>query len=436
MGNTCTKTGEVADNRKDGRQYRDESPQQNKPSPSQRTTAGEQAAATSPSAAPSPRVGGEAPAGAEATAVVKNIEALQHTLKPTVSVVTAALRHDEFRQFTSIFARGKATLAVASCAPAQRPRHILAAGEDRSMVLLNYETGHVMRRWVHAHKNDINCITTPTPTGLFATASRDKTVKLWDFTSDGSVAELLGHTLNVTSIDMSANADLLVSGSKDNTVRLWDVSRAEELFCGDVKLNIVHFVRFMPSMNCVAQGGEDLAVRLWDVRTRGSHSELHLGKTVEGMDYYPVCCDTVPGNSHTLLTGHNGVNGCGSYVAQWDVRTGKRVALFKGHNATVSAVRMVAPGVYGQGSFFTSSDDGTFGVWNLEDGEEAGEVQLPVEHHFRLPEGRVTSFEAEENGDTVIALDDGCIVILRPSKSGDSVVPSKRLRYIGVLTAR
>ncbi|KAI5690425.1 WD domain [Leishmania braziliensis] len=424
MGNTCAKTSEVVDNRNNS-QYRDEDLKQYK-TKQQIKSKDAQSFLTKE----------EVIAEHETTSVVKNIEALQHMMKPVVSVVTSELRHEDFRQFTSVFARGKAALAVASCAQVQQPRHVLLAGEDRSVALLNYETGHVMRRWVHAHGGDINCITTPTPSGLFATASRDRTVKVWDFTSNGSLAELRGHTMNVTSIDTNPGGNLLVSGSRDNTVRLWDVNRAEELFCGDVKLNLVHFVRFMSSMNCVAQGGEDLVIRLWDVRTQGSHSDLCLSKTIEGMDYYPVCCETIPENPYMLLTGHNGVNSCGSYVAEWDVRTGKRVALYKGHDATVSCVRMVAANIYGKGSFFTSSDDGTIGVWNLEDGKMNREVQLSVEHRFCLPEGHITAFVAEDNGDIIITLDDGCVIALRPVVRGEFVIPSLRLRYVGVLTVQ
>ncbi|KAG5505647.1 hypothetical protein JKF63_04982 [Porcisia hertigi] len=421
MGNTCMKTGEAVDHH-NGAVY------------NEYVSGGKK---TKQHAMPGKAVGTpekkkEVFAG-ETTAVVNKIEALQHTLKPIVSVVNPALRHQEFRQFTSVFAPGRAVLALASCARFQGPQHILAAGEDRCVALLNYETGHVMRRWVHAHENDINCITTPSSSGRFATASRDKTVKVWDFNSDGPLACLRGHTLNVTCVDTTADYNLLVSGSKDNTVRLWNVERAEEIFCGDIKLNIVRFVRFMPLMNCVAQGSEDLAVRLWDVRTKGSHSDLHLSKTIEGMGYYPVCCETVPDDPHMLLTGHCGVNGCGSYVTQWDVRTGKCMALYRGHSFTVSSVRMVAASVYGKGSFFTSSYDGTFGIWNLEDGEANREVDLSAEHQFHLPEGRVTTFEAEDNGDTVIALDSGCLVVLRPAIRDDSVIPSLRLRYVGVL---
>lgn len=438
MGNKCFKSSEVVENRK-GESYNEEPPKRDKKTPrskSEKSTASPKATSRSLSPPPAQQQKNGEDATPQQIVVVNTIEALQHTLKPTVSVIATALRHDEFRQFTSIFAPNKAALAVASCTRAKRPLHVLAAGEDRSVALLNYETGHVMRRWMHAHQDDVNCITTPTSNGFFATASRDKVVKVWDFISDGSVTELQGHTLNVTSADMSPDGALIVSGSKDNTVRLWDVEKSEELYCGDLKLNVVHFVKFMPSMQCVAQGGEDLAVRLWDIRTQNSHRDLQLAKTIEGMDYYPVCCETVPDNANLLLTGHNGVNECGSYVAEWDIRTGKRLATYQGHKATVSNVKMVTPRVYGAGSFFTASDDGTFGVWNRDDGEHKGEVNLAVEHQFRFPEGRVTCFTAEENGDTVIALDDGCLVVLRPVSKDGAVVPSFRLRYVGVLKPR
>jgi WD40 repeat protein len=443
MGNKCAKGSDVAENRRAEDEV-EEPPKRDKKTPhskSGKSTPSPKLASRSASPPPVTTqhkndAEDAASAGLHDTVVMSNIEALQHTLKPTVSVIPTALRHSEFRQFTSIFAQNKAALAVASCSRAKQPLHVLAAGEDRCIALLNYETGHVMRRWVHAHHDDINCITTPTTSGHFATASRDKMVRVWDFTSESWVAQLEGHTLNVTSADMSADASLIVSGSKDNTVRLWDVARAEELYCGDVKLNVVHFVKFMPSVQCVAQGGEDLAVRLWDVRTQNSHCDLQLSKTIEGMDYYPVCCETVPDNTNILLTGHNGVNGCGSYVAEWDIRTGKRLATYEGHKATVSNVKMVAPRVYGDGTFFSASDDGTFGVWNREDGERTGEVHLAVEHQFRFPEGRITCFDAEENGDTVVSTDDGCLVVLRPVAKDGAVVPSFRLRYVGALKPR
>lgn len=371
--------------------------------------------------------------GHQKSGVIKSIEALQHTMRPVVSIVSPELLHNDFRQFTQIFARNKAALSIVSCEPVGRSRNVLVAGEDCSIAQLNYETGHVMRRWVHAHQNDINKITKPVSSGLFATASRDRVVKVWNFSSDRAVAELEGHTLNVSSVDMHPDGNLLVSGSKDNTVRLWDISRGEELFCGDVKLNVVHFVEFMPEMRCVVQGGEDLAIRLWDVRTRGNQSDLELSKTIQEMDYYPVCCSVVPGQPYSVLVGHNGVNKCGGYVTQWDLRTGRRMCIYNGHSSTVSNIDFASPKMYGEGVFLTSSDDGTMGVWSVAEGGAATEVNLEKTQCFAIPEGRITSFETERNGDTVVTLDDGCLVVFRPDMMNDAVIPSLRFRYVGIM---
>lgn len=363
---------------------------------------------------------------------VSQIEALQHTMSPSVQVVEQELLHPDFRQFTPIFPMGMAALSVVSCRNANLQSQILVGGQDRSVALLNYETGHVLRRWVCAHENDINCITPPLASGVFATGSRDRVVKVWDVNKDDPVAELTGHTLNVPSVDIFAEGHYVVSGSKDNTVRLWDVETATELFCGNIKQNVVHFVRHVSSMNCVAQGGEDLTVRLWDVRTEGAKTDLSLSATIDEMDYYPVCCDLIPGKEYGLLTGHNGVNDVGSFIAEWDIRMCRRVRTYYGHKGTVNCVfASNSEDMYGLETFFSASEDGTIGIWPLLAEDAAEEVDQTVQHQFRVPEGKITSCECETNGDIVASLSQGCLVVFRPVMRNETVMPTQRYRYVG-----
>ncbi|EPY25797.1 WD repeat domain 31 [Strigomonas culicis] len=362
--------------------------------------------------------------------VIHEIEALQHTMKPTVSVVPSSLLHPSFRQFTPMFAEGTAALSVASCKNANAPQQVLVGGEDCSIALLNYETGHVIRRWVHAHGRDVNVITRPLKNGCFATGSRDKAVKVWSLTQDDSIADLEGHSLNVTSVDMHPDSTLVVSGSKDNTVRLWDVNRKEELYCGDIKLNLVHFVRFVPTVNCVAQGGEDLTLRLWDVRSGAGGKDLSLSCTLEGLDYYPTCCEIVESQPHCILTGHNGVNGCGSYICEWDLRMQKCLRMYLGHKETVTALRG-GSSFYGTDRFFSVSQDNVIGSWHLEKDASVEEVHRPEANGVSVLEGRMTSMECEENGDLITTHASGCVVVYRPL--GKDSVPSQRYRYIGVM---
>jgi WD40 repeat protein len=57
-----------------------------------------------------------------------------------------------------------------------------------------------------------------------ATASWDKTVKLWDADTGIESLTLKGHANLVTDIAFSPEGKLLASGSADRTIRIWNVA--------------------------------------------------------------------------------------------------------------------------------------------------------------------------------------------------------------------
>ncbi|HEY9298208.1 MAG TPA: AAA-like domain-containing protein, partial [Phormidium sp.] len=95
---------------------------------------------------------------------------------------------------------------------------------------------------------------------LIATASNDKTVKLWQ--RDGTLLHTLKHTATVHRVAFSADSRLIVSGSLDGTIKLW---RVDGTLIQTIKGHQapVWGVEFSPNGQMIASASDDKTIKLW-----------------------------------------------------------------------------------------------------------------------------------------------------------------------------
>jgi len=101
---------------------------------------------------------------------------------------------------------------------------------------------------LRAHGKDVNAIAISPNDQLLATASQDKTVKLFKFNTKTTMAQewatLIGHKRGVWDIAFSPVEQCVATGSGDRTIKLWSLS---DFSC--LKVRISHALQFSVYLN-------------------------------------------------------------------------------------------------------------------------------------------------------------------------------------------
>jgi WD40 repeat protein len=246
------------------------------------------------------------------------------------------------------------------------------------------------------HTSDVCGIAFSPDGSRIATASLDKTSKVWDATTGALILTLTGHTDIVWGIAYSPDGSFIATASSDTTAKVWDAITGALILTLTGHTSVIYGIAFSPDGSRIATGSFDQTSKVWDANTGALIRTLtgYTG-TVHGIAYSPDgsriatavratdrVCEVWDANTGTeILTLPNYTDGClgiayspdGSRIATagmdgtgmvWDANTGQAIMRLSRHIETVRGIAYSPDG----SRIATASMDNTAKVWDANSG--------------------------------------------------------------------
>jgi WD40 repeat protein len=200
---------------------------------------------------------------------------------------------------------------------------------------------------LYGHQNHVMCVAYSPKQPLLASASADKTIRIWNTKSGKVEKTLYGHSGVVFSLAFSPDGATLASVGDDHNIFLWDTVQWSKKSTLYGHTSYLYSVAYSSNGALLASSGFDKTVRIWNTETGLQKAKL-LGHTsqVMAVAFSPDC--------KTLLSGS-----VDKSIKIWNVENFTLQKTLLSHSDNVRHIAVSSDGNW----FSTSSTDQTVRLW-------------------------------------------------------------------------
>jgi WD40 repeat protein len=202
------------------------------------------------------------------------------------------------------------------------------------------------RNRLSGHTAWVNRVVWSPDSKTLATASSDKTIKLWSVEGK-ELSTLKGHTDWVWGIAWSPDGKTLATTSKDKTVKLWSL-QGKELSTLTGHTDWVRSVSFSPDGKTIATASSDKTIKLWSMQGKQLSTLKGHTEWVRSVSFSP--------DGKTLASASGDKT-----IKLWSVQ-GKQLSTLKGHTEWVNSVVWSPDGK----TLASASGDQTIKLWSVQ----------------------------------------------------------------------
>jgi WD40 repeat protein len=229
----------------------------------------------------------------------------------------------------------------------------VSASKDRTLKIWDMKSGRELQT-LTGHSDWVRAVTL-TPDGRQAvSASRDRTLKIWDMKSGRELQTLTGHSDGVNAVTLTPDGQCAISTSDDNTLKIWNMEKGRELQTLTGHSDRVNAVTLTPDGRQAISASRDRTLKIWDMKS-GRELQTLIGHS----DWVNAVTLTPDGQQVVSASDDN-------TLKIWDMESSRELQTLTGHSDRVNAVTLTPDGRQA----ISGSEDNTLKIWDLESGRE------------------------------------------------------------------